>query len=214
MNIIKFQDKLPTIDPRAYISPGVYIIGDVTIGKDSNVWFGSVLRGDVAPIHIGQSTNIQDGTIIHTSRNDGPTYIGDNVTIGHRAVIHACTIQDYGFVGMSATVMDKAIVAFWIRSGWRSCGTWQSCWGQAIMERRASKVHARSDRSGGRSCQELCGVLCEAVKDVFIKKKTTVYRARVFYWSFSKKWYYFLASCFFTSSLASSALCSAARSAL
>jgi carbonic anhydrase/acetyltransferase-like protein (isoleucine patch superfamily) len=110
MNIIKFQDKLPTIDPSAYISLGVYIIGNVTIGKDSNVWFGSVLRGDVAPIDIGQSTNIQDGTIIHTSRNDGPTYIGDNVTIGHRAVIHACTIQDYGFVGMSATVMDKAIV--------------------------------------------------------------------------------------------------------
>ncbi len=110
MNIIKFQDKLPTIDPSAYISPGVYIIGDVTIGKDSSVWFGSVLRGDVALISIGKSTNIQDGTIIHTSRNDGPTRIGDNVTIGHRAVIHACTIGDYGFIGMSATVMDKAII--------------------------------------------------------------------------------------------------------
>jgi carbonic anhydrase/acetyltransferase-like protein (isoleucine patch superfamily) len=110
MNIIKFQEKLPVIDQSAYVSEGVYIIGDVKVGADSNIWFGSVLRGDVASITVGKSTNIQDGTIIHTSRNDGPTHIGDNVTIGHRAVIHACTIEDYGFVGMSATIMDKAIV--------------------------------------------------------------------------------------------------------
>lgn len=110
MNIVKYQDKNPVIDPSAYISEGVYVIGDVTIGADSGVWFGSILRGDVAPIIIGKKTNIQDGTIIHTSRNDGPTHIGDNVTIGHRAVIHACTIKDYGFIGMSATVMDKAVI--------------------------------------------------------------------------------------------------------
>lgn len=110
MNIIKYKDKSPTINSSAYISAGVCIIGDVTIGSDSNIWFGSVLRGDVAPITIGKNTNIQDGTIIHTSRNDGPTRIGDNVTIGHRAMIHACTIADYGFIGMSATVMDKAVI--------------------------------------------------------------------------------------------------------
>lgn len=110
MNIIKYKDKSPTIDPSAYISQGVYIIGDVTLGADSNVWFGSVLRGDVAPITVGKNTNIQDGTIIHTSRRDGPTHIGDNVTIGHRAMIHACIIKDCAFIGMSATIMDKAII--------------------------------------------------------------------------------------------------------
>jgi len=110
MNIIKYRGIAPKIDPSAYVSEGVYIIGDVAIGANSNIWFGSILRGDVAPITVGQNTNIQDGTIIHTSRNNGPTHIGDNVTVGHRAVIHACTIADYGFVGMSATVMDKAVI--------------------------------------------------------------------------------------------------------
>lgn len=110
MKIIKYRDKAPIIDSTSYVSEGVYIVGDVTIGPYSSIWFGSVLRGDVAPIIIGKNTNIQDGTIIHTSRNNGPAWIGDNVTIGHRAMIHACIINDYGFIGMSATVMDKAVV--------------------------------------------------------------------------------------------------------
>ncbi|MES2214545.1 MAG: gamma carbonic anhydrase family protein [Pseudomonadota bacterium] len=110
MRIIKFKDLEPVIDPTAYISESVDIIGDVTIGADSSIWFGSVLRGDVAPISIGANTNIQDGTVIHTSRFDGPTIIGSNVTIGHRAVIHACSIEDHGFVGMGAIVLDGAKV--------------------------------------------------------------------------------------------------------
>jgi carbonic anhydrase/acetyltransferase-like protein (isoleucine patch superfamily) len=108
MSIITFKNIAPLIDREAYISPSVDIIGAVTIGKDSSIWFASVLRGDVAPISIGFKTNIQDGTIIHTSRFDGPTNIGNNVTIGHRALIHACTIEDYGFIGMGATILDKA----------------------------------------------------------------------------------------------------------
>ena len=110
MQIIKFKDAEPQIDKDAYISPGVSIIGDVRIGKGSSVWFGSVLRGDVAPITIGENSNIQDGTIIHTSRFNGSTEIGHNVTIGHRAVIHACQLMDHAFIGMGAIVMDKAII--------------------------------------------------------------------------------------------------------
>jgi carbonic anhydrase/acetyltransferase-like protein (isoleucine patch superfamily) len=106
----KFNGIVPRIDPTSYISENVSIIGDVEIGQNSSVWFGSVLRGDVASISVGKNTNIQDGTIVHTSRFDGPTVIGDNVTIGHRAIIHACTVRDYGFVGMGAIVMDKAII--------------------------------------------------------------------------------------------------------
>lgn len=110
MHIIKFKDTLPKIADDVYISEGVYIIGDVTIGKNSNIWFGSILRGDVAPIIIGENTNIQDGTIIHTSRINGGTYIGTNVTIGHRATIHAANILDNAFIGMGATVMDKSVI--------------------------------------------------------------------------------------------------------
>lgn len=110
MNIIDYKSLSPKIDNTAYISDGVYLIGDVKVASHANIWFGSVVRGDVAPVTIGKNTNIQDGTIIHTSRNDGPTIIGDNVTIGHKAMIHACTIQDLSFIGMSATIMDKAVI--------------------------------------------------------------------------------------------------------
>ena len=92
------------------MAEGTYIIGDVKIDADSSVWFASVIRGDVAQVTIGKGTNIQDGTIIHTSRLNGPTHIGDYVTIGHSAVIHACTLHNHAFIGMKALVMDQAIV--------------------------------------------------------------------------------------------------------
>lgn len=110
MKIIEFKGKIPQIHSTAYISEGVVIVGDVTIGANSNIWFGSVIRGDVAPITIGENTNIQDGTIIHTSRFDGPTSIGSNITVGHKALIHACTIEDKAFIGMGSIIMDHALV--------------------------------------------------------------------------------------------------------
>ncbi|MGI4776400.1 MAG: gamma carbonic anhydrase family protein [Janthinobacterium lividum] len=108
--IITFNNITPNIDKDAYISNNCIIVGDVVIGKNSSIWFNSVLRGDVNPIRVGNNTNIQDGTIIHTSRFDGPTEIGSNITIGHRVMLHACTILDFAFIGMSATILDRAIV--------------------------------------------------------------------------------------------------------
>jgi carbonic anhydrase/acetyltransferase-like protein (isoleucine patch superfamily) len=110
MQLLSYRDKKPQIHDSAFIAEGAIIIGDVTIGEQSNIWFNSVIRGDVARVEIGKQTNIQDGTIIHTSRYNGPTIIGDRVTIGHKALIHACTIEDEAFIGMSATIMDKAII--------------------------------------------------------------------------------------------------------
>lgn len=110
MQIIKFKDIAPKIHKTAYVSEGVSLVGDVTIGARSSIWFCSVLRGDVAPITIGENTNIQDGSIIHTSRFNGGTEIGNNVTVGHRAIIHACSLMDDAFIGMGAIVMDKAII--------------------------------------------------------------------------------------------------------
>lgn len=109
-NIIKFKNFTPKIHDSAYLADGVRIVGDVTIEENASIWFNSVIRGDVAPVTIGKNTNIQDGTVVHTSRFDGPTHIGNNVTVGHLALIHACTIEDNAFVGMQAIVMDKAIV--------------------------------------------------------------------------------------------------------
>lgn len=111
--IIKFRDKLPRIDREAFIAEGAVIAADVTIGPNSGIWFNAVVRGDVAPVTIGKNTNIQDGSVVHTSRFDGPTYIGDNITIGHMALIHACMLEDNCFVGMNSTIMDKAIIEQW-----------------------------------------------------------------------------------------------------
>lgn len=100
----------PTIRSDAFIAPSADIIGDVVIGAESSIWYGVVVRGDVNYIRIGSRTNIQDGTIIHVWRKEGPTIIGDNVTVGHQALLHACIIEDNSFIGMGATVMDKAVV--------------------------------------------------------------------------------------------------------
>jgi carbonic anhydrase/acetyltransferase-like protein (isoleucine patch superfamily) len=100
----------PVISDKAFIAPGAAVIGDVHIGADTGVWFGCVIRGDVQSIRIGERTNIQDGTVIHVTRDTGPTTIGSGVTIGHSALLHACTLEDNCFIGMRATVMDGAVV--------------------------------------------------------------------------------------------------------
>ncbi|MDA0781582.1 MAG: gamma carbonic anhydrase family protein [Rickettsiales bacterium] len=100
----------PTIAAGAFVAPSADIIGDVEIGTKSGIWFGCVLRGDVAHVRVGERTNIQDGTVIHVTRNGHPTIIGSGVTIGHQALLHACKLEDSCFVGMGATIMDDAII--------------------------------------------------------------------------------------------------------
>lgn len=108
--IISYKNLTPRIHETAFVADGAVIAGDVNIGKDSGVWFNCTLRGDVNPITIGNCTNIQDGSVIHTSRFDGPVTIGNNITIGHLALIHACIIMNNAFIGMHSTIMDKAII--------------------------------------------------------------------------------------------------------
>lgn len=105
-----YKQHTPDINESVYVAKGAVIIGDVKIDSGSSIWFNSVLRGDVDKIVIGRNTNIQDSTVIHTSRFNGPVEIGNNVTIAHMALIHACKIRDHAFVGMRATVMDYVVV--------------------------------------------------------------------------------------------------------
>ncbi len=100
----------PRIADTAFIAPTAAVIGDVTIGPDSGIWFHCVLRGDTNRIRIGARTNIQDGTIIHVNHITHPAIIGDDVTVGHAAIIHACVLEDRAFVGMGATVLDGAVI--------------------------------------------------------------------------------------------------------
>jgi len=108
--IMDFKGATPKIHPTAYLSDDVFVIGDVEIGEDANVWFGSVVRGDVSYIRIGARTNIQDMTMIHVSSTFGPTIIEDEVTVGHRATLHGCHVERQCLIGMGAIVMDEARV--------------------------------------------------------------------------------------------------------
>lgn len=101
---------MPKIDKSAYVAPTAVVMGDVTLGPESSVWYTSVLRGDMAPIVIGAQTNIQDGTIVHVMRGTHPTIVGDEVTIGHAACIHGCTIEDRVLIGMGAIVLNGAVI--------------------------------------------------------------------------------------------------------
>jgi len=107
MAIYKYQGKSPHIDESCFIAPSAEIIGDVTIGAGSSVWFGVVIRGDMAPIIIGQNTSIQDNSVVHVDKGM-PTVIGDQVTVGHAAIIHAATIEDNCLIGMGSIVLDEA----------------------------------------------------------------------------------------------------------
>ena len=100
----------PTIAADAFIAPTAAVIGDVTIGSETGIWFHCLVRGDLQFIHIGARTNIQDGAIIHVDSGGFSTTIGDDVTVGHNAVIHACTLKNRAFVGISATVLDGAVI--------------------------------------------------------------------------------------------------------
>jgi gamma-carbonic anhydrase len=108
--ILPYKGKYPKIAEDAFIAANAVIIGDVEIGSKASIWYGCVVRGDVHHIRIGDGTNIQDGTVIHVNRNDGPTIIGKGVTVGHMALLHACILEDHCFVGMGSKVIDNAVV--------------------------------------------------------------------------------------------------------
>jgi len=107
--ILKFKEYYPSIASSAWVAPSADVIGQVTIGENSSVWFQCVLRSDVNKTVIGKNTNIQDLSMIHTDV-DSQTIIGDNVTIGHKVMLHGCKIEDNCLIGMSATILDNAVI--------------------------------------------------------------------------------------------------------
>jgi carbonic anhydrase/acetyltransferase-like protein (isoleucine patch superfamily) len=108
--VYQFLDKSPQFEESVFVAPSADIIGDVTIGKDSSVWFNSTIRGDVNWIEIGERSNIQDNASIHVMNQTGPTKIGNDVTIGHNAMVHGCTIHDRVLIGIHATILDEAVI--------------------------------------------------------------------------------------------------------
>lgn len=108
--IYEFLKKSPQFDDSVFIAPSADLIGDVSLGKESSVWFNVTIRGDVNWIEIGARSNVQDNTCIHVMNQTGPTKIGNEVTIGHSAMIHGCTIHDRVLIGIHATVLDEAVI--------------------------------------------------------------------------------------------------------
>jgi carbonic anhydrase/acetyltransferase-like protein (isoleucine patch superfamily) len=109
MPVYALGDQVPRIDPIAYVHPDAIVIGSVSIGAESTVWPGAVLRGDDGEIRIGVRTSIQDGTIVHTTPFH-PTVIGDECVVGHIAHLEGCTVHDGSLVGSGSVVLHRAVV--------------------------------------------------------------------------------------------------------
>ncbi len=105
--LITHKGQTPVLDESNFIAENASVIGKVSLKGDANVWFGAVIRGDVESIEIGCRSNVQDNSVIHTSKGF-PTTIGEDVTIGHGAIVHGCTIGNRVLVGMGAIILDGA----------------------------------------------------------------------------------------------------------
>lgn len=104
--IQEFKGIAPKIHPSAFVTPDAIVIGDVEIGEDASVWFGSIVRGDVNYIRIGARTNIQDGTVIHVSSKTHPTILEEEITVGHRVTLHGCHVESGCLIGIGSILMD------------------------------------------------------------------------------------------------------------
>ena len=111
MALIKTLNNIsPTLASNVFLAETATIIGDVSVGKESSIWYNTVLRGDVNSIRIGEKVNVQDGSIIHCTFKKSKVHIGNNVSIGHKSIIHGCKIGDNVLIGMGAIIMDHAII--------------------------------------------------------------------------------------------------------
>lgn len=104
-----FDMGVPAIDRSVFVAAGARLVGNITIGEDSSVWYNAVLRADINQISIGRASNIQDGAIMHLE-NDLGCHVGNHVTVGHGAILHGCTVEDAVVIGMGAIVLNGAVI--------------------------------------------------------------------------------------------------------
>lgn len=108
--LLEYKGKYPRLGQGVFVAPSADIIGDVEIGRDSNIWFQTLIRGDVNFIRIGERTNIQDQSCLHVTGETAPLIIGDEVTVGHKVLLHGCEIQNRVLIGMGSIIMDHALI--------------------------------------------------------------------------------------------------------
>jgi len=105
-----YRGAVPVLGERVWLAETAAVIGDVVLGDDVSVWYGSVVRGDCCSIRIGARSNVQDNAVLHVTKDVGPLLLEEEVTLGHGCIVHACTIRRGALVGMNATVLDGAVV--------------------------------------------------------------------------------------------------------
>jgi len=103
-----FRGKTPQLGAGVFVAENAAVIGDVVLGENASVWYGTQVRGDVMPIRIGARTNLQDNTVVHVTSDFSGTEIGSDCTIGHNAIVHACTVEDFCLIGMGSIILDGA----------------------------------------------------------------------------------------------------------
>lgn len=106
--LIPYRGRMPNVHDSVFVADGAKIIGDVEIGKESSVWFNTVIRGDVHFIRIGERTNIQDNCVLHVTHKKFPLQIGSNITVGHGAIVHGATVGDHCLIGMGSRILDNS----------------------------------------------------------------------------------------------------------
>jgi len=108
MNVFPHLGRMPKLDPSVFVAPSASVIGDVSVGADSSIWYGAVIRGDVMSIRIGARSSIQDNAVLHATGGWSETIVGDEVTVGHSVILHGCHVGSRVLVGMGTIVLDAA----------------------------------------------------------------------------------------------------------
>ena len=109
MSFYRLGDKQPQIGENAWIAPNATVIGDVRLAANTSIWWNATLRGDNDPIHIGENTNIQDGSVLHTDEGV-PMHIGKDVTVGHLVMLHGCRVGDGSLIGIGSVILNRAVI--------------------------------------------------------------------------------------------------------
>jgi carbonic anhydrase/acetyltransferase-like protein (isoleucine patch superfamily) len=107
--IERYLALMPSLGERVVVCPGATLVGNVRLGDDVSIWFGAVLRGDLAPVTVGKGSNVQDNSVLHVG-DHSPCTVGQEVVVGHRAMLHGCRVEDGCLIGMMATLLDDVVV--------------------------------------------------------------------------------------------------------
>jgi len=110
MALYEYKGARPRLGRDVFVAANATLIGDVSIGDESGIWFGAVVRGDFMPIRLGARTNLQDNSVVHITGGKAATTVGDDVTIGHMVLLHGCTVGSRCLIGMGSVLLDGAVI--------------------------------------------------------------------------------------------------------